>query len=238
MQKLLARAGVASRRRAEELILAGRVSVDGQVVAQLGAKADPDRSLIEVDGRPVTRPRLIYLMLNKPSGYICTASDPQRRPTALDLAPRIPGLHSVGRLDASTEGLLLLTNDGEFTQRITHPSHLIEKAYRATVPGRPSQQSLRRLKEGVELEDGRTAPARVRLLRAGQRSSLLEMVIHEGRQRQVRRMLEAVGHPVSRLRRVRVNGISLGDLPLGKWRHLTWAELEQFGRQPRPDTVT
>ncbi len=195
LQKILARAGVGSRRVCEDLIEEGRVTVNG-IVAQLGDRANAERDEIAVDGVPIgTREGIVVYLLNKPAGVITTASDPHGRPTVVDLVPERPRVVPVGRLDADTEGLLLLTNDGTLTHRITHPSFGVEKEYLAEVRGRPSRGALRQLREGVELEDGITAPAKASLIH----DSTIRLVIHEGRNRQVRRMCEAVGHPVERL---------------------------------------
>ncbi|MCP4851493.1 MAG: rRNA pseudouridine synthase, partial [Actinomycetia bacterium] len=199
LQKVLARVGVGSRRTCDDLIAAGRITVDG-VVATLGRRVDPETALIEVDGAPIgVRPGLVHYLLNKPAGVVTTADDPQGRPTVVGLVPDEPRVFPVGRLDADTEGLLLLTNDGELTHRLTHPSYGVEKEYVVEVQGVPTRAVLRRLREGIDLEDGLTAPARAALLDA----SLVRLTIHEGRNRQVRRMCEAVGHPVLRLVRTR-----------------------------------
>ena len=212
---------MASRRAAEELIAAGRVLVNGRT-ATLGDRVDPETDTVEVDGvRLGVAPGLVYYLLNKPSGVVTTASDPQGRPTVVDLVPPEPRVFPVGRLDAETEGLLLLTNDGDLAHRLTHPSHGVEKEYLAEVRGRPPAGALRRLREGVELDDGVTAPARVSLVAPG----ALRIVIHEGRNRQVRRMCEAVGHPVVRLVRVRIGPLRDQRLRPGSWRRLDQKEL-------------
>lgn len=224
LQKVLARCEVGSRRACEELIRAGRVRVNG-VVAELGARVDPEADLVEVDGVAIgIRPGLVHYLLNKPAGVLTTASDPFGRPTVLDLVPDRPRVVPVGRLDLETEGLLILTNDGELTQRLTHPSFGIEKEYLAHVEGTPSRGALRRLREGVELEDGVTAPAKVSLLGPG----LVRLTIHEGRNRQVRRMCAAVGHPVRRLARVRIGPLRDSHLAPGEWRPLTVAEVRSL----------
>jgi 23S rRNA pseudouridine2605 synthase len=226
LQKILAQAGLGSRRACEELIAAGRVRVNGQV-ATLGTRADPEADTIEVDGAVVgTRQGLVHYLLNKPAGVVTTAQDPQGRPTVVDLVPLEPRVYPVGRLDAETEGLLLLTNDGDLAHRLTHPSFGVEKEYLAEVEGRPSRGTLRRLREGVDLDDGPTAPAKASLV--GDRT--LRITIHEGRNRQVRRMCEAVGHPVRRLVRVRVGPVSDRRLAPGAWRPLTQAEVRALER--------
>lgn len=221
LQKVLAHLGYGSRRTCEELIVAGRVTVNDEV-AHLGQRIDPDFDQVTVDGSAVSvRPGLVYYLLNKPTGTVTTASDPQGRRTVLDLVPDEPRVHTVGRLDYDTEGLLLITNDGELTHRLTHPSFGIEKEYLAHVEGTPSPATLRRLREGIELDDGMTSPAKASMAQPG----VLRLVIHEGRNRQVRRMCEAVGHPVLRLVRVRIGPISDRQLRPGVWRELTSAEV-------------
>jgi 23S rRNA pseudouridine2605 synthase len=221
LQKVLAAAGVASRRAVELLIAEGRVTVNG-AVAGVGQRVDAEVDVLEVDGALVsTRSDLVHYLLHKPAGVVTTASDPQGRTTVVDLVPPEPRVFPVGRLDVATEGLLLLTNDGELTNRLTHPSHGVEKEYLATVEGSPSRGALRRLREGVELDDGVTAPAKASLLAPG----VLRLVLHEGRNRQVRRMCEAVGHPVTRLVRTRIGPITDTKLQPGEWRALTPAEV-------------
>lgn len=226
LQKVLARAGIGSRRRCEELIAEGRVRVDG-VVARLGDKVDADTSEVEVDGVVVTvASGLVHYLLNKPAGVVTTAHDPQGRPTVVELVPPEPRVFPVGRLDLDTEGLLLLTNDGPLTHRLTHPSYGVEKEYLALVDGEPRRGDIRRLREGIELEDGMTAPARVAVVEP----SLLRITIHEGRNRQVRRMCEAIGHPVRRLVRTRIGPLVDRHLGPGQWRELTLDELRGLER--------
>jgi len=221
LQKLLAAAGFGSRRVCEDLIAEGRVTVDGEV-AILGRRVDPDAAHVEVDGVAVSvRPGLVYYLLNKPPGVVSTADDPQGRPTVVSLVPTDPRVFPVGRLDLDTEGLLLLTNDGDLTHRLTHPSFGVEKEYLAHVRAHPGRNALRHLRDGVDLDDGRTAPARVSLLAP----DLVRLVIHEGRNRQVRRMCEAVGHPVTRLVRTRIGPVTDHTLPPGAWRHLRQDEV-------------
>ncbi len=225
LQKVLARAGFGSRRAAEELIAAGRVEVDGEV-AQLGRRVDTSRERITVDGVAISvRRELVYYLLNKPAQVVTTARDPEGRPTVLDLVPLEPRVFPVGRLDYETEGLLVLTNDGELAQVLSHPSHSVEKAYLVEVTGVPSRAAIRRLRDGVDLDDGRTAPAGVRLVQSRRDGAALELVIHEGRNRQVRRMCEAVGHPVRRLVRTRVGPVSDRRLAPGSWRPLRRREV-------------
>ena len=216
LQKVLARLGFGSRRACEELIADGRVTVDGQV-AVLGRRVDVDRDRVAVDGATVgIRPDLVHYLLNKPVGVITTADDPQGRAVVVDLVPTEPRVFPVGRLDADTEGLLLLTNDGELAHRLTHPSFGVEKEYLVHVEGQPSRGTLRALRDGVELDDGPTAPARVSLVEP----DLLRLTIHEGRNRQIRRMCDTVGHPVRRLVRTRIGPLHVGRLQPGEWRAL------------------
>ncbi len=224
LQKVLAVRGWGSRRLCEDMISAGRVTVNGEV-AVLGRRVDPDHDTVEVDGVPIgVKPGLVYYLLNKPEGVVTTAYDPQGRPTVVQLVPGEPRVYPVGRLDQGTEGLLLLTNDGDLAHRLAHPSHGVEKEYLAEVEGRPSAGAVRRLREGVELDDGVTAPAKV----SQPEPSVLRITIHEGRNRQVRRMCEAVGHPVTRLVRVRIGPLRDATLTPGAWRELTLAEVRSL----------
>lgn len=221
LQKVLAATGWGSRRVCEELIAEGRVSVNGEV-AVLGRRVDAEVDRVEVDGAPIgVRPGLVYYLLNKPTGVVTTSKDTHGRPTVIELVPAEPRVFSVGRLDADTEGLLLLTNDGDLANRIAHPSHGVEKEYLAEVTGGVvSAGHLRQLRQGIELDDGMTAPARVSQPEPG----LLRLTIHEGRNRQVRRMCDAVGHPVARLVRTRIGPLSDRSLAPGEWRELSAAE--------------
>lgn len=224
LQKVLAAVGLGSRRACEELIAEGRVTVDGQV-AVLGRRVNPAAALVEVDGVPISvAPGLVYYLLNKPRGVITTAHDPQGRPVVVDLVPAEPRVFPVGRLDADTEGLLLLTNDGQLAHRLTHPSMGVEKEYLAEVEGVLSAGALRRLRQGVELEDGLTAPAKAGLVPP----RAVRITVHEGRNRQVRRMCEAVGHPVVRLVRVRIGPLADRRLAPGAWRLLTADEVRSL----------
>ncbi|HXF97213.1 MAG TPA: pseudouridine synthase [Gaiellaceae bacterium] len=222
----LARAGVASRRRADELIRAGRVRVNGRP-GELRTDVGP-HDVVEVDGRRVRPQPLAYVLLHKPAGVVTTASDPQGRPTVVELVRHPARVVPVGRLDADTTGALLLTNDGRLAHRLAHPRYGVPKVYEAEVEGAPGPEALRALREGVELEEGRTAPARVRVLGRGRGTTLLELVLHEGRKRQVRRMCAAVGHPVRRLHRARYAGLDLQGLAPGEWRELTKEEVAQL----------
>ena len=226
VQKVLARAGLGSRRVCDEMVAARRVTVNG-VVAEPGTRVDPESDRVEVDGVAIgVRPGLVYYLVNKPRGVVSTSSDPQGRPTVVELVPGEPRVFSVGRLDADTEGLLLLTNDGDLAQRVAHPSHGVDKEYLAEVEGVPSRGALRQLRDGVELDDGRTAPAKVAPVGDG----ALRIVLHEGRNRQVRRMCEAVGHPVRRLVRTRIGPLTDRKLAPGEWRELTQAEVRSLER--------
>ena len=224
LQKTLARAGYGSRRTCEILISEGRVTVNG-VVAELGRRVDPEADEIRVDGAlaPVA-PSKVYYLLNKPTGVVTTASDPQGRPTVLSLVPSGPRVFPVGRLDMNTEGLLIITNDGRLAHLLTHPSSGVAKEYLVRVEGDPSPGAIRRLREGVDLEDGRTSPAQVSRVSEG----LLRIVIHEGRNRQVRRMCAAVGHEVTRLVRTRIGPIQDPTLTPGASRALTLAEVRRL----------
>ncbi len=223
---MLAQAGVGSRRACEELIAAGRVEVNGET-AQLGRRIDVDHDRVTVDGVPVgVRPGLVYYLVNKPPGVVSTSFDPQGRVTLTSLVPPEPRVYPVGRLDADSEGVILLTNDGDLTYRLTHPSFGVEKEYVITVDGSPKPGAIRQLRRGVALEDGLTAPARVSTLGP----ATLRITIHEGRNRQVRRMAEAVGHPVRRLVRTRIGPLRLGSLRPGEWRPLTTEEVRALER--------
>lgn len=223
LQKVLAACGWGSRRVCEEMIAAGRVTVNGEV-AVLGRRVDPERDRVAVDGAPVgTRAGLVYYLLNKPAGVVTTASDTHGRPTVVDLVPPSPRVFPVGRLDLDTEGLLLLTNDGDLAHWLTHPSHGVDKEYLVEVDGgRVAPGALRALRTGVDLDDGPTAPATVSQPSPG----VLRLTIHEGRNRQVRRMCEAIGHPVRRLVRVRIGPLNDHTLRPGTWRELTSAEVK------------
>ncbi|HEY3314877.1 MAG TPA: pseudouridine synthase [Bacillota bacterium] len=231
LQKVIAEAGVASRRKAEEMMVAGRVTVNGKVTQRLGTRVDPERDEVAVDGLVVGgQPKVVY-MLNKPKGHLSTARDDQDRPTVLDLIPGAESrLYPVGRLDLDTEGLVLVTNDGPLAHGLTHPSKEVPKTYVALVRGHPGRTALKTLTAGVDLDDGRTSPAKVRLLGAHGGNALLELTIHEGKKREVRRMCEAVGHEVIELRRTRLGPLALGLLAPGQSRSLTPAELEALRR--------
>lgn len=235
LQKVLAAAGVGSRRHCEELIASGRVCVDGQAVTELGTRVDPEKAVISVDGKPIGQASdKIYLILNKPAGYTCTRSDPHAKRTVIELlggaCDASHYLFPVGRLDVDSSGLLIVTNDGELTHLLTHPSYGVEKTYRVVVRGSVEPASLRRLEQGVELEDGPTVPARARLVLWSRKenTSTVDVTIHEGRKRQVRRMFDAVGHPVVSLTRTRIGNLELGELKQGECRRLTKNEIAQL----------
>lgn len=234
LQKVLSRAGVASRRAAETLIVEGRVQVNGHTVRELGSKADPDNDEIKVDGRRVKfGARRRYILLYKPRGYVTTRSDPQQRRTVMDLVKGVPDyLYPVGRLDYDTEGLLILTNDGDLAAALTHPRHGVERTYEARVAGLPDEDALDRLRRGIPLDGHRTEPARAELLKPGRRddTAVVQLTITEGRNRQVRRMLEAIGHPVDRLARTRIGPIADPALKPGYWRDLTPREVASLQR--------
>jgi 23S rRNA pseudouridine2605 synthase len=230
LQKLLAQSGVASRRRCEELMLAGLVEVDGEVVTRLGTKVDPRTAVIRVEGRrlPPVSPH-VYLALNKPRGVVSTMSDPEGRRTLSDLvADRPERLFHVGRLDTDTSGLIILTNDGDFAQRLAHPSYEVDKTYVAEVAGDVSKATLRELRDGVTLDDGPVTVSAVRIVQRGSGRTIVELVIHEGRNRIVRRLLDAVGHPVKKLTRTRIGPVALGQLKSGALRELTREELGEL----------
>jgi len=233
IQKLLARTGVASRREAERMILEGRVVVNGRVVDELGFRADPLKDHIKVDGKklPRTEPR-ITLVLNKPRGYLSTVKDPAGRPTVRDLLSDVKWrIYPLGRLDYDAEGLLLLTNDGDFAYRLSHPRFSILRIYWAKVRGVPEEKDLMRLRKGVALEDGRANAVSTRMLRRKEKHSWVEAVVTEGRNRLVKRMFAAIGHPVLKLKRVGYGPVRLGHLPVGQYRSLTAREMEKLKEQ-------
>lgn len=252
LQKVLAHAGVASRRKCEGLILQGRVRVNGQIVTQPGTRVDPDRDTIEVDGQAITLEEKVYVLLHKPRGYLSDALDFRGRPSALGLVPDGERLYAAGRLDARSEGLLLLTNDGELAHRLTHPRYEHQKEYLALVEGEPTEATLRKMRQGVE-QDDETLRANVvqKMEQLGPQARIhgweeaprgmawLRIILHEGKKRHIRRMCAALGYPVRRLIRTRIGPLELGDLPVGKWRYLTKGEVKRLwsaqpwnGRKP------
>lgn len=238
LQKILSQAGVTSRRKAEEYIVTGRVKVNGKIVSELGAKADPDKDTILVDGKRIEpkQPR-IAVLLNKPDGFITSLRDPEGRPTVTRLVDTIPvRLYPVGRLDYHTEGLLILTNYGDLAQSIEHPSHAIEKAYIAKVKGVPAEKALEHLRKGIYLDGKRTLPAKIKVLET-RKNAWLEIIIREGRQNQIRNMLEIIHHPVLRLKRVAIGFLRDDKLKTGEYRFLTQQEIKKFlsmGAAPAP----
>ena len=248
LQKILSAAGISSRRAAEEIIQEGRVRVNGKVITELGAKADPDKDHVKVDGKLINpkQPKN-YIMLNKPAGFVTTMSDPEKRPIVANLLKGVKvRVYPVGRLDYDTEGLLLLTNDGDFAHLVTHPKHELPKTYLVKVKGALEDRHVASLEQGVFLKDGKTAPARVRKLRKEESNSWVEITIHEGRKRQVRRMIDYTGHSVIKLKRTKVGNLNLGDLPMGAYRHLTLDEVrglrematQEESKRPAPKFIT
>lgn len=233
LEKFLSESGIASRRDAKKYISDGRVSVNGERVLVPGTHIAPQQDEITFDGEPIRgKPEQIYLMLNKPAGYVTTVRDERGRPTVMALVSDISErIYPVGRLDLDTEGLLLMTNDGDFAHRILHPSHEIEKTYTAWVEGHPNRQAIQRLREGIEIEGGIVASAQVNQVERREGQTQFKVVIHEGRKRQIRRMFHAIGHEVIHLKRVKIGSLSLGRLPIGKYRSLTPIEIESLGRE-------
>ncbi len=231
IQKFLSRAGVASRRKAERLVETGRVSINGVVITELGTRIDPDHDRVEVDGKSVGLPPRRWIRFHKPPGVVTTVKDTHGRPTIYDRLPAECGaLRYVGRLDMATEGLLLLTNDGDLANRLQHPSSQVEREYEARVQRIPSAKTIERLRRGVELEDGFARPTRVDPGQPDGIYGTLKLVLTEGRKREVRRLLEAVGHPVVALRRIRFGPIRLGYLPLGEWEALSDEDIQVLER--------
>ncbi len=233
LQKFLSQAGVCSRRAAERLILQGRVKIDGKVVGRLGTRVDPVTEKVTVDGKAVImKDKRVYIILNKPRGVVTTVKDPQGRPTVMDLVGHIgQRVYPVGRLDQDSEGLVFLTNDGELAYRLLHPSHKVSKLYRVTVSGTPSEKVLKKLRSGIKLQEMRFQPCKIRVVKSHRFSTVLEIVLTEGRKRQIRRMFKWAGHKVYRLVRLRIGPIKLGDLPPGRWRYLTPDELTELMNQ-------
>jgi 23S rRNA pseudouridine2605 synthase len=231
LNKFLAHAGVCSRREADQWIREGRVKVNGRAVDELGLKVDPARDRVEAGGRAVrpAQEQPVFLLLNKPAGPVVTVKDPFGRPTVMDLLPKLPArVYPVGRLDADSQGALLFTNDGETAFRLTHPKHGVAKVYDVRVEGEPSEGEIKKLETGIFLEGRKTAPARLRVLRRGSHWALLQIRIHEGRKREIRKMFEAMGYPVTSLVRVEFAGLTLEGLRPGQWRYLKKAEVERL----------
>lgn len=238
LQKILAQAGIASRRKCEELILEGRVAVDGMIITELGFKVDPAAATITFDGAPISHENKVYILLNKPTGYVTTLSDPQGRAIVTDLLPGIKErVFPVGRLDFDTEGALILTNDGRLSQFIQHPSYEVNKTYVATVRGRPSRDKINRLEQGIIIDGQKTWPARVRIIKQKKTESILEVIIHEGKKRQVRKMLGAVGHPVKSLKRTAYGNLKIGKLEPGSYRLLSKNDLKKVFSGKIPFTI-
>jgi 23S rRNA pseudouridine2605 synthase len=238
LQKILAKAGIASRRQAEQLIRDGRIRLNGQVVSEMGFKVDPTRDTITCDGKQINLEEKIYILLNKPAGYVTTLADPQGRPVVSDLVAHIPlRLFPVGRLDLETEGALLMTNDGELGNAILHPRFEINKTYEATVMGSPPAAKLKLLEQGIEIEGVKTRPAAIRVLRRRQDQTVVEIIIHEGKKRQVRKMFQAINHRVLHLKRTAYGNLRLGALPVGKYRILTADDLKRIFSGKIPFTI-
>lgn len=231
LQKFLAHAGVASRRASEELIKQGRVAVNGKIITDMGTSVK-ENDTVAVDGKIISNYEAndkIYIILNKPEGYVSTASDQFGRPTVIDLVSEIKcRLYPVGRLDYDTSGLIILTNDGEFTYRLTHPKHEIDKVYEALVSGVPSKSELEQFKIGLKIDDYVTSPAGIEIIDVKGKDAVIQVTIHEGKNRQVRKMCEAIGHKVLSLKRISIGPIALGDLPAGKWRRLSPDEVKSL----------
>jgi 23S rRNA pseudouridine2605 synthase len=231
LNKILAHAGVGSRRHCEELILRGRVRVDGQVVRELGTKVDPDRQKVSVDDQPIKIERPVHWLVNKPRGYLCTNHDPAGRPRAIDLVSHVPQrVYTVGRLDEDSEGLLLLTNDGDLANHLMHPRYGVEKTYLVQVAGKPGRDDFQQLLKGVWLSDGHVRARHVKRLKTQGDSTWLEIVLSEGKNREIRRMLARLGHKVMRLRRTAIGPVQLGHLASGKARRLTGLEMNRLRR--------
>lgn len=237
LEKFLAERGIGSRRLAKQYVIDGQVKINGKQVFIPGRHIDQKKDLIQFDGRRVLeKPAPIYLMLNKPEGYITSVSDQYNRPTVMDLVDIIEErVYPVGRLDLNTEGLLILTNDGSFSHQILHPSNKIKKTYLVWVDGSPSQKSVQQLREGIQIVSGKTAPAVVQKIGQNRGNTHFKLILHEGKKRQIRRMFETVRHKVLYLKRVRIGNLSLGNLPIGKYRYLTQKEVASFQKQPSSD---
>ena len=231
LQKFLALCGVASRRKSEQLILDGKVKVNGKVITTLGTKVNPDTDVVHVNDKPIVYEEKVYIVLNKPENYITSASDQFNRPTVLDLITLIEKrIYPVGRLDYNTSGLLFLTNDGDFTYKLTHPKHNIWKTYIAKVKGIPTEGEMKKFKTGLKIENYTTSKAKIKIIETTDKNSTLEIQIKEGRNRQVRKMCEAINHPVKKLKRISIGDIKLGNLETGEWRFLTDKEMKYLNQ--------
>ena len=233
LQKYIADCGITSRRKAEELIKQGKIKVNGQIVYELGTKINPQKDMVLYQDKKIKeKEKNVYILLNKPIGYVTTVKDQFERPSVLDLVKVKQRVVPVGRLDMYTSGALILTNDGDFVYQVTHPKHEIDKTYTVTIKGIVTEQDVELLKNGVKIEDYTTKPAKVKILKTDleKNSSRLEIIIHEGKNRQIRKMCEAVGYPVLALHRSKISGIGVKDLPLGKWRFLSKQEVERILR--------
>ncbi len=229
LQKVMAHAGIASRRKSEEIIAQGRVKVNGKVITTMGEKVDPQKDTIEVDGKVISKEKRIYLLLNKPTGYVSTVDDPRGRKTVLDLVGNISQrIYPAGRLDYDTSGLLILTNDGDLTYILTHPSFKVDKTYLVEVKGKVKPGDLNRLNKGIKLEDGMTVPSQTKLISSNSGTTNFVMTIHEGRNRQVRRMCKKIGYQVKNLKRIGIGFLKIDELSEGEYRHLTDEEIEKF----------
>ena len=229
LQKFLAEGGIASRRKAEELILEGKIKVNGQVVTELGTKINPEQDIVEFDGKKVTiEEEKVYILLNKPIGYVTTSKDQFSRDTVLDLVKVKQRIVPVGRLDMYTSGALILTNDGDFVYKITHPKHEIEKTYNVTIRGNVNNEDLEKIRSGLIIDEYKTSPAKARILKREEEKNItrVEVIIHEGRNRQVRKMFELIGKSVIALHRSKIGNIAVKDIKLGSWRYLTQKEIE------------
>lgn len=231
LQKYIAKSGVASRRKAEELILEGKIQVNGKTITELGTKVNPEKDIVTYNGRKLkTEEEFVYILLNKPIGYVTTVKDQFGRDSVLDLVKIKEHLVPVGRLDMYTSGALILTNDGDFVYKVTHPKHEIEKTYTVTIKGIVKNEEVEMLREGVKIEDYTTKPAKVKILKTDEEKNIsrLEITIHEGKNRQVRKMCETVGHKVLALHRSKIAGIGVKDIPLGKWRFMKEKEIRKI----------
>ncbi|RKD34537.1 pseudouridine synthase [Thermohalobacter berrensis] len=228
LQKFMAKCGVASRRKSEKIILDGRVKVNGKVITELGYKVNPDKDIVKVDNRLIKlEDEKVYIALNKPVGYVTTVSDQFNRPTVIDLIKGVKQrIYPIGRLDYDTSGLLILTNDGDLTYKLTHPKHEVVKTYIAQIKGIPNEVELKKFREGIEIDGRITAKAKIKVLKKYNSTSIVEIQIHEGRNRQIRKMCEKINHPVVKLKRIKIGNLILGNLKEGNWRYLNKSEIK------------